>query len=350
VNLHPILRALLWPLSIVFEVIVRVRAACYHWGIFRQKRLKSVVISVGNLTVGGTGKTPMVEWIAQRLADSGKPVGILSRGYKGGARIDSIPLQNPGQSPQPAVSDEVWVLGQRLGPKARIGVGADRYSHGLALEKLGIEWFVLDDGFQHLQLARDVNIVLIDATSPCDGGWLLPAGRLREPLSALVRADIIVITRSAHAPAVEASVRRHSAAPVFYAQTQLDAIRLTEKSSAQAGPAEWLGHKVFAFCAIGNPAAFFDDVRHWGMQLVGQRAFRDHHRYSARDAASIENAAMAAGAEALLCTQKDLFNLRDVSFRSLPHYSCEISTKISEADRFWDTLLATVSRKRGEGQ
>ncbi len=349
-SLHPILRALLWPFSFVFEAVVRLRAFFYRAGIFRQKRLKGVVISVGNLTVGGTGKTPMVQWIAQRLFDSGKRVGILSRGYRGTVRSDSVPLQKEGNAPQKRLSDEVWLLGQRLGENARLGVGADRYAHGLALEGMGIECFVLDDGFQHLQLARDVDVVLIDATNPFGGGRLLPAGRLREPLSALARADVIVITRSEHAPAIEATVQRYSTAPIFYAQTQLDEVRIAENTAVPGAPAQWLGRKVFAFCAIGNSAAFFEDVRHWGMELAGRREFPDHHRYTSEDATKIESDACAAGAEALVCTQKDIYNLRDVCFRNLPLYSCQINMRISEPDRLWETILAIATRKRQESE
>ena len=348
-NVHPILRALLWPFSVVFEAIVRLRAFFYRAGIFRQRRLQGVIISVGNLTVGGTGKTPMVQWIAQRLFDSGRRVGILSRGYHGTVRPDSIPLKVAGAALRQRLSDEVWLLGQRLGENARLGVGADRFAHGLALERMGIECFVLDDGFQHLQLARDVDVVLIDATNPFGGGRLLPAGRLREPLSALARADVIVITRSEHAPAIEATVQRYSTAPIFYAQTQLDEVRIAENTSVPGGPAQWLGRKVFAFCAIGNSAAFFEDVRQWGMELVGRREFPDHHRYVSGDATQIENKACAAGAEALVCTQKDIYNLRDVCFRNLPLYSCQINMRISEPDRLWETILAIVMRKRQEG-
>ena len=349
-NVHPILRAVLWPFSLVFEGVVRLRAFFYRAGIFRQKRLQGVVISVGNLTVGGTGKTPMVQWIAQRLFDSRNRVGILSRGYRGGVRPDSVPLKKVGDAPQQRMSDEVWLLGQRLGEKVRIGVGADRYAHGLALEEMGIECFVLDDGFQHLQLARDVDVVLIDATNPFGGGRLLPAGCLREPLAALARADVIVVTRSENALAIEAAVQRHSQAPIFYAQTQLDEVRIAENTAVPGGPAQWLGRKVFAFCAIGNSAAFFEDVRRWGMEMVGQREFSDHHRYTLGDATKIESDASAAGAEALVCTQKDIYNLRDVCFRSLPLYSCQISMRISETDRLWETILAIVTRKQQESE
>ena len=121
-------------------------------------------------------------------------------------------------------SDEVQLLRHRLGDRVAIGVGADRFARGSELAKKGVEWFVLDDGFQHLALARDVNIVLVDATNPFGGGYLLPAGRLREPRTALARADIIVITRSEYTPAVEATIRHYSAAPIFHARPRLDAI------------------------------------------------------------------------------------------------------------------------------
>jgi tetraacyldisaccharide 4'-kinase len=157
---------------------------------------------------------------------------------------------------------------------------------------------------------------------------------------------VIVITRSERAPAIEATVQRYSAAPIFYAQTQLDEVRIAENTAVPGGPAQWLGRKVFAFCAIGNSAAFFEDVRHWGMELAGRREFPDHHRYTSGDVTKIESDASAAGAEALVCTQKDIYNLQDVCFRSLPLYSCQISMRISEADRLWETIQAIVTRKR----
>ncbi len=331
-KLHPLLQRLLWPASLLYQGVVRLRAWCYRQDIFKQRRLSSCVISVGNLTVGGTGKTPMVMWIAQRLLGEGKCVGILSRGYRSSA----------------GKSDEVGVISGRLGGQDRIcfGVGTDRYVHGRVLEKLGINWFVLDDGFQHLGLARDADIVLIDATEPFDGGYLLPAGRLREPKSALARADIVVVTRSEHAAAIEAVVRRHTQAPIFYAQTQLESIRRVANSKVEAGPTDWLGKKLFAFCAIGNSSAFFNDLRRWAGNVVGQVAFRDHHRYSPRDAERIERKAIAAGAQALMCTEKDVYNLGNVVFDALPLYSCAITLSISGAEEFWQKLIGTAQQKR----
>src|SRR5882672_2580427 len=167
--------------------------------------------------VGGTGKTPVVLAIAERLAQEGKHAAILTRGYRGTANASASGI------PQ---SDEVALLRERLAGKVQLGVGADRYKNGMVLAKHGIDWFVLDDGFQHLKLSRDVDVVLVDATDPFGGGLVLPAGRLREPLSALRRADIVIITRSVQAssPAVESIIRRHTSSPIFYASTRLERV------------------------------------------------------------------------------------------------------------------------------
>ena len=335
-NLHPILRALLWPLSIVFEAVVRLRAFFYRAGIFRQKRLKGVVISVGNLTVGGTGKTPMVMWLAERAASMGHCVGVLTRGYRGQADSGA----------ENAVSDEVWVMRRRLGEKIRLGAGADRVASGLRLEKDGVDWFVLDDGFQHLRLARDADIVLVDATDPFGGGWLLPAGRLREPHSALARADVIVFTRGDSAPELEQELRRWTAAPIYYARVELNGIFHAAPHEINAELGEWQKRSFFAFCGIGNGKAFFSDLTRWGIRTVEQLAFPDHHVFQAADAQDIEGRAKASGAEALICTEKDVFNFRHLREWSLPVYYCQIRQEVTDAEGFWKTILGIVERKR----
>jgi tetraacyldisaccharide 4'-kinase len=327
---HPLLRLALLPFSCVFGGIALARARLYRAGIFRQRRLPGIVISVGNLTTGGTGKTPLVLFLARQLAEQGKAVAVLTRGYRGSG----------------GTSDEVQLLRTRLGPEIPVGVGADRYREGLALERNGVGWFVLDDGFQHLRLGRDADIVLLDATDPFGGGDLLPAGRLREPRSALARADIVVITRSAHAPAIEAVVRRFTAAPVFYSQTILEEVRPGENSRVQWEPAAWLGKRAFAFCAIGNSRAFFDDLRGWGVQLAGTRAFADHHRYTAREVAELESSAQAAGAEILMATEKDAYNLGGLKFSALPLYHLHVTMQVTEAEKFWQALEAAIEMNR----
>src|ERR1700730_14414161 len=194
---------------------MRLRFWSYTHGVFKTHRLSGTVVSVGNLTVGGTGKTPMVLWIAERFAQEGKQTAILTRGYRGIA--DEVEQGLPQ-------SDEVALLRERLAGKVKIGVGPDRFKNGEVLARHGAEWFVLDDGLQHLKLSRDADVVLVDAADPFGGGMVLPAGRLREPASALRRADIVVITRSVQAPspAIEAIIRRHTSSPIFYASARLE--------------------------------------------------------------------------------------------------------------------------------
>jgi tetraacyldisaccharide 4'-kinase len=335
---HPILRGVLWPLSLLYGGVALSRARLYRSGIRSVRRLGGVVISVGNLTVGGTGKTPMVLWLAGRLMAEGKRPGILLRGYSGFGR-----RSRGGEE-----SDEARLLASRLGPGVVVAAGKDRWAQGKQLEQQGIEWFVLDDGFQHLQLARDVDIVLVDATNPFGGG-LLPAGRRREPRSALARADIVVITRTQHSPAVEALVRYHTRASVFFAWTEFKGFLPlgANPASAAISPADKISF--FAFCGIGNPQGFCDDLRRWGFHLAGHRAFRDHHVYSEQDLRRIEQAAHAAGAQALVCTEKDSFNLPPSGFREMPVGYCRMGLRLNDPEAFWREVLATVNRRRGKG-
>jgi tetraacyldisaccharide 4'-kinase len=333
-----LLSVALWPVAAVYGGVVRLRAALYRHGVLPRRRLGGVVISVGNLTVGGTGKTPMVLWLAERLAAEGQRPAILTRGYQGEGERD--------EKGEPW-SDEVALLRQRLEGRALFGVGKDRYASGRALEREGTRWFILDDGFQHLALERDADIVLLDASSPFGGGRILPAGRLREPRTALARADIVVITRSGHAPALETMVRWFTRAPIFYASTELEAVLRAPALEAVLPDGERARMKFFAFCAIGNPAAFFDDLGKWEFTVAGERRFRDHHRYSPAEMDELEHAAAAAGADAMICTEKDVFNLRAAPATEMPIYACRIRMAVSDAEGFWRAILEATERRAG---
>jgi tetraacyldisaccharide 4'-kinase len=326
-------QSLLWPLTLPYGAVVHLRAHAYRIGMVRPKRLDGTVISVGNLTTGGTGKTPMVLWIARRLLAEGKSTGILTRGYHGEADASG------------ATSDEVRLLQARLSERVAFGVGADRFAHGQELAKRGVKWFILDDGFQHLQLARDVDIVLIDAMNPFGGGHLLPAGWLREPRSALSRADIAVITRSDHAPAIEAAIRLDSNAPIFYARAHLESVRVFRSEYPGTEATDAHSRKLFAFSGIGNPAGFRADLREWSFQIAGYKVFPDHHRYAPKDVRAIEAAALAAGATGVVCTEKDIFNLSGAKFSECDLYYCRSSLHVANEAEFWRTITAAVKSR-----
>lgn len=329
-NLPPVLRWLLWPASFLYGEIVRIRVWLYARNICKQRRLNGPVVSVGNLTVGGTGKTPMVIWLAQRFVSAGKRVAILSRGYKG----------------RGGTSDEINLMKSRLGAEVQFGVGPDRYFQGRQLEqRSSVDLFLLDDGYQHLQLARDVNILLMDASRPLGKEQLLPAGRLREPLSEMGRADFLVFTRTETSPATQAAVEKFKEFPVFAASTKLLGFRKLGNGLEPLSASEISDGPFYAFCGIGNPAAFFLDLKNWGLPLAGQSEFADHHRYDQRDADEICVAALEAGARALLTTEKDAQNLQGVRFGELPVYLAVIDFSMPQAEEFWQALIAKLTAR-----
>ena len=304
---RPALRGLLRPVSAAYSAVVKCRASLYAKGRLKQKRLGGIVVSVGNLTVGGTGKTPMVIWLAEHFLREGKRVAILSRGYRGAD----------------GTSDEIEVMRFRLGDRVSFGVGKNRFETGKGLEADRIEVFLLDDGFQHLKLARDLDIVLADATRPLERERLLPGGHLREPISALDRADIVVVTRAGALTSVEA--RDSHTYSIFYARPRLMGFRQLGGSTEEKYLSEIGLGPFFAFCGIGNPKAFFSDLKYWHVDLAGTRAFRDHHRYAKSDVRWLEEEATRAGATALVTTEKDAWNMRGLQFSRLPVYLCVIT-------------------------
>jgi tetraacyldisaccharide 4'-kinase len=330
-------RLLLWPLSLVYGAAARLHAWLYAQGIYTTKHLNTAVISVGNLTVGGTAKTPMVLWLAERFVAEGKHVGILSRGYRG-----------TGGS-----SDEVEMMKERLGDRAVFGVGPDRYVEGRRIEaEQPVNVFLLDDGFQHLELARDVDIVLVDSTTFDATKWLLPAGSMREPLSALRRASAVVLTRvsggGSDSSAGQAIRKDAAGVPTFCAETKLLGFRCMSKGQQADVPEDELPPQpVFAFCGIGNPSAFLSDLKRWGIGIAGQHVFGDHHSYTAHDAKILEAHAQRAGAKALLTTEKDIQNLKKVSFSELPLYCCRIALELRDETEFCLLLKTKIASRKG---
>jgi len=323
-NLPRLARLLLLPLSVVYGAYMRVRAWLYASGLLKQKRLRGIVISVGNLTVGGTGKTPMVLWLAERFLAEGKRVAILSRGYRGSG----------------GTSDEIELMKSRLQNRVAFGVGKDRFEEGRRIElQQPVDIFLLDDGFQHVKLARDIDMLMLDGSNKLKDQWLLPSGVLREPISACRRADILVVTRKTERPDIEAGDSHKYS--IFYARTRLLGFRRYGGMTginyvSEIGPGPF-----YAFCGIGNPQAFFNDLGRWRVSVAGKSVFRDHHRYSAGDLRRLESAAQKAGAAAFVTTEKDAQNFEHGNNTALPIFVSVIDFVLTSESEF----LAAIERK-----
>ncbi len=298
-----LLLAFLAPSALVYAIALRLRAAMYQAGLLRTRHLPRPVVSIGNITVGGTGKTPVTAYIARLLMEHGFKVAVLSRGY-GGNLEGQIAIVTNGKDLLLAAEqcgDEPYLLAKTV-PGVMVVIGADRHAAGmLAMEHLDPDIFLLDDGFQHLRLHRDLNILLLDSNSPFGNCWTLPAGLLREPRSAIQRADLIILTRCTdERPAIPAL----SGKPHCKARHAIgDAIALND---GEPVPLDRLrGKKLLAFAGIAEPQAFFDGLSSLGLNLVRTIVFPDHVTYGTPQISAIAGILESSGADFAITTEKD---------------------------------------------
>jgi tetraacyldisaccharide 4'-kinase len=291
---------------LLYGLAVRMRNRHYDRSSAVQ-RAPLPVVSVGNLTVGGTGKTPIVAWLAGRLRDHGRKPAIATRGYGGTVGHGPVVVSHGDRPPRDAreCGDEPVLLASIM-PEVPVVVGSDRAAGAEAAARLGCDVVILDDGFQHRRLARDLDIVLLDAGDPFGNGRLLPAGPLREPPSALARADLVLITRSRPHEGgadVERVVRAYNAdAPILRAGH-----RRVGFFDAAGRPAV-RPRRALVFCGIGNPACFRADVEAEGVEIVVFEAGRDHQPYDGRDLRRLRSRASSLEA-VLVTTEKDRVRL-----------------------------------------
>ena len=344
------MKVLLDSLSRIFLTGVHLRHAACRRGWLRRRRLNSPVISVGNLSVGGTGKTPLVILMAKTLLAGGHRPCILTRGYRRrrGKRLIVLEPGTDRVADPRKIGDEPAALARAL-PNVPIIVSRDRFRAGLIGEqRFQATVHLLDDGFQHLALYRDLDVVLLDVTRPPSDSALLPAGRWREPFSALRRAHWVILTRTelGDAGRWQGPVQAlHPGARIFRCHTKFAG--LVDARNALSEPhANLLGKKAAAFCGIGNPAAFFADLRRWGFWVVAESVFPDHHVYRRHELDSLLALARRAGAEAILTTQKDLMNLPPDWSAPMPLFACCIHPEIEEKMEFERALLAEVEAAR----
>ena len=307
---------LLWLPSLLWGAASRLRLAAYRRNYLRKRRLRAFTVCVGNITAGGTGKTPMVQWLLDGLHSRGRSLGVILRGY-GRLEPEAATIIPPGTTAMPRkTGDEAQVILrhlQRTEIPAPVGIGADRYRVGRRLETSDPpEIIVLDDGFQHLALERDIDLVLIDVTNPFGGDAMIPLGRLREPLSGLARASVFVLTRTARGGDYVSIKQRlkqwNPRAAVFISYLETDAA--VYATSGETAPLDALrNRRAVAFCGLGNPDPFWRSLEDLGIKLAERIRFQDHHRYSKEDVERIAAAAQQHQAHILLTTEKDLVNL-----------------------------------------
>ena len=336
----------LLPLSVVYGVLVRLRERLYRWGLLPAKKLPIKVVCVGNLTTGGTGKTPMVECVARMLRDAGKRVAVLSRGYKGTKeRKGGVVCDGETMILSPRESgDEPYMLALRLG-SIPVLVGRNRYASGnIVYRRFDTEIAVLDDGYQHFQLARDLNIVLVDGRTGFGNGHLLPAGTLREPLAGLRRADHFVITKVEQKEAGQAIEKTlqtwNPGAKIFHARYVPQSL-LDPMTGERNEPDDLRGKTILAFAGLASPAYFFELLRSLGAVIREEMIFPDHHRYTEADVRDIRK--MTAGAEWALTTEKDIVRLRDVNIENLPIRVLEVRMDIADEKRFKTSLFRDLA-------
>lgn len=322
---------LLWA-AIPYGAVARLRALLYYWGWFAQRRLPVPVVSVGNLTLGGTGKTPVVIQLVEWLLAQGARVAILSRGYRRTSTDPYLLVSNGEQllvGPNEA-GDEPFLMAQRC-PRAIVAVGADRYELGCwVLDRFPVDCLILDDGFQHLGLYREVNLLLVDATDAEGLAALVPAGRLREPLQAAARASAIVVTRAdVPAQVTEVSQRLQDVIGPMPDPIQ---VRFRPESfwsvvSGASQPLSWSKGKTALLCSgVGHAGSFRTLVESIGVTVLDEVVYVDHHAYTSEDVERLRARATALQAELVVTTEKD---------------ACKLAALLQPTDPWWAVRLTT---------
>ena len=360
------LRFVLKSLSRLYSFIMNMRLALFEHRLIRSKTLGCQVISIGNLTVGGTGKTPVVEVFARALQQNSRRVAILSRGYKKAETPLPVKLKNlltfnaPIQPPPRIVSDgrkllldsalggdEPYMLASNL-PEVCVLVDKDRVKSGrYAIQKLGCDTLILDDGFQYLRLKHRVDIVLVDRTNPFDNGFVLPRGLLRESARHLSRATFIFITKSAGdgSPELRQQIRALNDKAEI-AECRHTPRHFQEVYSGDRKPLALIqGLKVAALSGIASPRGFEESLERLGGELVHRKRFADHHRYTQQEILDMINASRDRGAQAIITTEKDAVRFPWIERRDIPLYFLRVEIELLSGEEDFNALISRICFK-----
>ncbi len=347
----------LYPFSWLFRLAVALRNFLYDYHLLPSVKLNLPVISIGNLTVGGTGKTPAVEYLARLLLANGQLPAIITRGYGRKARGGIVVAD--GQQICATVEDsgdEAMQLARRL--KRAVVMADEIKARGArqVSENYNADVIIIDDGFQHRQLQRDFDIVLIDAPSFFENRWLLPAGPFREPRTALRRADAVILTNTNKAVSSDAEtlsllVRRHNREALLL-QAILRPSHFENLSTGESlSLAAVQDRKIFVACGIARPARFFDELRNLGALVVGTAEYPDHHSFTSRDIADLSARAQSVNAEAIVITEKDATKwIHQLDADALPVWILRVEfCAEGDSSAFVRELLKRLSKKPEQG-
>jgi len=337
-------------LSVVYGLAVRLRLIGYKVGLFRIKSLSTYVVSIGNITVGGTGKTPFVAMLAEWASENGIEAAILSRGYKGKTSHDFLVVSDGIKVLATAddAGDEAVLLAKKLS-SIPVLISKNRYLIGnLALRRFNPELLLLDDGYQHVSLHRDLDILLLDTRRQFGNGWLLPRGPLREPLAGIERADLIVITKCAVEcngnDMVDFLRKNFPGKPIFRSGHLPDQVIFP--LDGRTYPPDFLsGKKVVAFAGLAHPDDFLDMVKSLGAHVIHFRAFSDHHSFTQGEIGELASWKKASEGDFLLTTEKDWVRIDgrvDVG-ADIAVLTIKVGL-LSDSDTFFDTIKRGIIR------
>ena len=333
-----LIKSILSAFTYPYSAVLNTRNLLYKNGVVRSTTLPVKVFSIGNITTGGTGKTPLVESMARYLLEKNKKVAILSRGYGG---------NNPLKKNNDNVSDECLILRENL-LDVPVLAGKDRVSNGKkAIREFGVDCLLLDDGFQHLKLKRDLDIVVIDSLNPFGGENLIPRGSLREPLRNLGRAGLFIISHCNQSK--EKTIKSiytklnhvNNDAPVCESiHWPVHIENITDGSIL--GP-EWLkGKRIYGLSAIGNPESFTYTLKELGADLIKHRKFHDHHNYNREEIGDVVYEAKLLGVDAIVVTQKDIVKIRKMDINDFNILSLKIETQITKGIELYEEAIDRV--------
>lgn len=333
----------------IYALIIRLRNLLYDKQILKVHHNKAIVISIGNITLGGTGKTPLVVWLCNFLNHNNLSCAVLTRGYKTQTEKRATSNEIPDM-----ITDEPAVLSENC-PHAEIIVDPDRVAGAAkAIDKFGVKILIMDDGFQHRRLARDLDIVTIDATRPFGYEKIFPAGMLRESMTSLRRADAVVITRCDQISEYELSKiiqKLQTVNPnMQIVQSIHAAVNIKSMDGTETSIEQLKGSKIYVFCGIGNPNAFFKTIIDLGAEITGSKVYNDHYQYTQVSLGDIYNKARLAEADLILTTQKDWTKIKSLKLDKkdiqLAYLAIEIKF-ITGMDRLTclikDTLAGKIS-------